>query len=99
MTIGCEMKVPDTLGAVWHKLEPWSCWSLQTTATVHLPFDTLLYGPLVLELNLSPPLLNQPVTVTVNTIPLPKRVVNHAGSNLWDPPSGCYGETDRLDID
>ena len=96
--IGREMKNPEILGAGWHKPEPWGCWSLQTTATVHLGFDTLLDGPLVLDLNLSPPLLNQPVTVTVNTIPLAERVV-HAGSNLWDLPPACYAETDTLDID
>ena len=80
------------------RAEAWGCWSLQSTATLHLTFDTLPNRPPVLEPNLSPPLLNQPVAVIANTIPLSERVL-HAGSNVWDLPPACYAKTDTLDID
>lgn len=63
-----------------------------------LEFDDILSGPLVLEIDIAPPLLGQPVTVVVNNTALPPKPVQN-GVNLWAIPHECSERRTGLSVE
>ncbi len=88
MRIGRGRRMPAVLHAGWHKLEDWGCWTSETEAVIGLDFEEPLEGLFVLELDVAPPLLGQPVTVVVNETDLGTKTVSN-GINHWVIPPAC----------
>lgn len=81
----------------WHAVEVWGCWSDGHEATLHLPYPADLAGDLVLELDLTPPLLGGMVTVIVNDITLSPCLLSK-GWNAWRLPPDCLAGSPGLTV-
>ncbi|HVZ10528.1 glycosyltransferase family 4 protein [Rhodopila sp.] len=89
----------DLLPDGWHGVEAWGCWTRQPVATALLGFNPALpHEDLLLELNLTAPLSELPLTLIANGAPLPPRLVR-SGSNIWPLPRSATAGKDDLRID
>jgi hypothetical protein len=72
----------------WHSPEPWGCWTSGSEASMLLRFDAPLRDAYVLQFDLTPPLVDRSVTLSVNDIVLDTLLVAE-GPNEWILPRDC----------